>query len=156
VKSAAGTRIQNDFSLDAHTTVWIPSGIGRLYIGYSRDYLISVLDKKGTPIFKFGREFERIKHPEYSPDLAHPKHYPAFNSRYLFFDDNGNLWLKQYMKSKEPEHVYDVFSPEGIYIQQAVVPMRIYQIHRGIAYTILRYEERVYEAKRFKLSTTGS
>lgn len=156
VKSAGGTRVQNHFSLEAHTTVWIPNGIGRLYLGYSRDYLISVLDKKGNPIFKFGREFKPIKHPEFSRDLAHPRYYPAFNSRFLFFDDESNLWLKQYMKSGEPEHVYDVFSPDGVYIQQAVVPARLYKLHNGIAYTIIRYERGVYEAKRFKLSANGS
>jgi hypothetical protein len=152
VKSAGGIRVQNHFSSEAHSTVWIPDDEGHIYLGYSKDYLISVLDKKGKPIFKFGRKFQKIRHPEYSPDLAHPKHYPAFNSSYLFFDDEGNLWLKQYMKNGEPEHVYDVFSPEGIYIQQAVVPTRIFQLRNGIAYTIIRYERGVYEAKRFRLS----
>ena len=155
VKSAAGIRVQNDWSYEAHTTVWIPSRIG-LYLGYSQEYLITVLNKKGIPIFRFGREFEKIRHPEYSPDLAHPRYYPAYNSYFVFFDNDGNLWLKQYMKSEEPAHVYDVFSPEGLYIQQAVVPTRIYQLHNGIAYTILTLERRVYEAKRFKLTANGS
>lgn len=152
-KSAAGVRIQSDWSLDGYTTVWIPKGDGHIYLGYSQNYLITVLNVKGKPVFKFGKDFTRIKNPDYNPDLAHPEYYPAFYSRYLFLDDHGNLWLKQYTNGEDPEHVYDVFSPEGIYIQQAIVPERIYRYQNGMAVTIklVSSEYRETQAKRFRL-----
>lgn len=146
-----GLWIKKHTSMDSHTTVWIVDKEGRLYLGYSRDYLISVLDKKGKPLFKFGREFTSIKHPLYSPDLAHPEYYPAFYSRYLFFDDEGNLWLKQYTESNEAGHLYDVFSTDGIYIRQAVVPERIIRYQNGKVYTIVETESGGRVAKSYKL-----
>jgi hypothetical protein len=152
-KTRRGTGIQPHSSRDDYTTVWIPAKDGRLYMGYSRDYIITVMDRNGKPLFRFGREFAKIKNPEYSPDLAHPEYYPAFYSRYLFFDDAGNLWLKQYTKEKEPEHIYDVFSPDGFYIQQAIVPERIFRYKNGYVYTIklVSFEDRETEAKRLRL-----
>jgi hypothetical protein len=138
-------------SMDGYTTVWTVDKEGRLYLGYSRDYLISVLDKKGKPLFRFGREFTPIKHPLYSPDLAHPEYYPAYYSRYLFFDDKGNLWLKQYTKSNEAGHLYDVFSPEGIFIQQAEVPEKIIRYQNGKVYTIVEAASGNYVARFYKL-----
>jgi hypothetical protein len=151
-KTEQGTiHITGHESQDAHTTVWIVGKGSRLYLGYSKEYLISVLDKKGKPIFRFGREFTPIKHPLYSPDLAHPECYPAFYSRYLFFDDECNLWLKQYTDSDETGHVYDVFSPDGIFIRQAVVPERIFRFQNGKAYSIVKLESETYAAKCYKL-----
>lgn len=135
----------------AHTTVWIVNKSDRLYLGYSRDYLITVLDKKGKPLFKFGREFTPIKHPLYSPDLAHPEYYPAFYSKNLFFDDYGNLWLKQYTEDDEIGHLYDVFSPDGIFIRQAVVPEKILRYQNGKAYSIVEFESGIRAVKCYKL-----
>jgi len=163
-KSVSGMiQVTGHVSQDAHTTVWIVNKSGRLYLGYSRDYLITILDKKGKPLFKFGREFTPIKHPLYNPDLAHPEYYPAFHSKNLFFDDEGNLWLKQYTKNDKADHLYDVFSKDGIFIRQAVVPEKILRYQNGKAYTIVESESGEYVAKCYKLienksleSQTGS
>jgi hypothetical protein len=144
-------QVKGHVSQDAHTTVWIVGKGNRLYLGYSKEYLISVLDKKGKPIFRFGREFTPIKHPLYSPDLAHPEYYPAYYSRYFFFDDEENLWLKQYTEGDEMGHLYDVFSSDGIFIRQAVVPEKILRYQNGKAYTIVELESGIYAAKCYKL-----
>jgi len=146
-----GLWVNSHISRDSHTTVWIVDKQERLYLGYSQDYLISVLDKKGKPLFKFGRDFTPIKHPLYSPNLAHPEYYPAFYSRHLFFDDEGNLWLKQYIESDETGHLYDVFSPDGIFIQQAEVSERIIRYQNGKVYTIVETSSGDHVAKCYKL-----
>lgn len=138
-------------SPDAYTTSWTVDKSGRLFLGNNRDYLITILNKKRKPIFRFGREFTKIKHPLYSPDLAHPEYYPAFYSRYFFFDDEENLWLKPYTDSDETGHIYDVFSPEGIYIRQVIVAEKILQYQNGKACTIVETESGDYLAKYFKL-----
>jgi hypothetical protein len=158
-RTERGTRIISHQSREAHTTVWIVGKGGKLYVGYSGDYLVTVLDRRGKPSFKFGRKFTPIKHPFYSPDLAHPKDYPAFYSRYLFIDDEENLWLKQYEENDKLGHLYDVFSKDGIFIRQAVVPERILHYQNGKAYTIVETKSGEYVAKCYKLQevkTTGS
>jgi hypothetical protein len=149
-KTERGTRIIPHQSREAHTTVWIVGKDNRLYVGNSGNYLITVLNRKGKPLFKFGREFTQIKHPLYNPDLAHPKYYPAFYSRYFFIDDDENLWLKQYNENKI-DHIYDVFSKDGIFVHQAVVPERIFRYQNGKVYTIIESESGEYMAKCYKL-----
>jgi len=155
-KTAQGIRVTSHWSREAHTTVWIVGKGGQLYVGYSEDYLVTVLDRRGKPLFKFGREFTPIKHPLYNPDLAHPKYYPAFYSRYLFIDDEENLWLKQYNENDKTNHLYDVFSPEGIFIRQAVVPEKILRYQNGKAYSIVELESGIYAAKCYKLTEDKS
>jgi len=150
-KTAQGRRSITHLSSEAYTTVWKVRGDGLLYLGYSQDYILTIYNKRGKPLFKFGRDFPQIRHPEYSKDLSHPKFYPAFYYRYMFFDDDNNLWLKQYISQPDTKHVYDIFSPEGIFIRQAVVPESIYLYRRGKVYTIIRLERRVYEAKCYRL-----
>jgi hypothetical protein len=150
-KTNGATVITGHVSPDAYTTSWIVGKSGRLYLGNNRDYLISILNERGKLIFRFGREFTYIKHPLYSPDLAHPEHYPAFYSRYFFFDDEENLWLMPYTDSNETDHLYDVFSPEGIFIRQAVVPEKILQYQNGKACTIAETESGDYLVKYFTL-----
>jgi hypothetical protein len=150
-KTTQGIRTTSHQSREAHTTVWFVGKSSKLYVGYSGDYLVTVLNRGGKPLFKFGREFTPIKHPLYSPDLAHPKDYPAFYSRYVFIDNEENLWLKQYHKNDQTKHLYDVFSKDGIFIRQAIVPERIFQFQNGKAYTIVESEGGDYMAKCYEL-----
>ena len=150
-KTNGGIVITGHVSPDAHATSWIVDKSGRLYLGNNRDYIISILNKTGKPIFRFGREFTKIKHPLYSPDLAHPEYYPAFYSRCFFFDDEENLWLMPYTDSNENDHLYDIFSPGGIFIRQAVVPLKILQYQNGKVYTIVETEKGDYLVKYFRL-----
>ena len=150
-QTSRGTSTVSSTSREAFTTVWMISPDQRLFIGYNQDYLISVYDLGHNPLFKFSREFTPIKHPEYSPDRAHPEYYPAFYSRYFFFDDEANLWLRQYTEEGTELSIYDVFSPEGIYLKQVHVPHPIYKLWKGNAYTIMRTEDDFLVVKCFQL-----
>jgi hypothetical protein len=93
-----------------------------------------------------------LKHPHYSPDRAHPEFYPAFYDRYYFFDDDNNLWLRQYTAEEDVDlGIYDVFSSDGIYLKQLHLPHHLYEFKNGRAYTILRTEEDFIIVKCFKL-----
>lgn len=137
-------------SREAYTTIWTISPDQRLFLGYNKDYMISVYDLENNLLFKFGREFKPIKHPEYAPDKAHPEYYPAFYNRHFFFDEDGNLWLRQYVEEGIELSIYDIFSPDGIYIKQVHVPHHIYELWKGKAYTITRTEDDFLVVKCFQ------
>jgi hypothetical protein len=119
-------------------------------LGYNKDYLINVLDFEGNPLFRFKREYIPGKFEAWKPGSILPKFNPAFY-KYIILDDNKNLWFRQYTKSTVTDSIYDIFSPDGIYIQQAVVPHRIYQIKNRKAYCIIRTEEDYRIVKRFRM-----
>ena len=136
---------------EAHTTVWMVGPNGILYKGYSDRYQMSAYDADEAPSFRFGREFQPIKYPFYKIGGAMPEFYPAFSSRNNCFDDEGNLWLRQYTGEEEGQPAYDVFSPDGIYIRRAEVPHPLWRIRRRRAYSIIRDEEEYLYIKKFRM-----
>jgi 6-bladed beta-propeller len=138
-------------SRESPTTAWLVGPDDRVYIGYNKDYRLDVRDADWTLLFRFGREFTPVRHPDYKPDGPHPEFYPAFSDWRKFFDGDGNLWLEQYVEEGVKEHVFDVFSPEGIYLKQVRVPEALYLVRGDKAYSIIRQEDEYLVVKRFKL-----
>jgi hypothetical protein len=124
----------------SHTTVWTVDEEGKLYIGYNEKYRLDVYDPDGELVFGFGREFTPIGYEDYRGGISPEFWSPFFH--HLIFDDESNLWLWHPTgKEEEDGYVYDIFSPGGIYVKQAVVPHRIQRIKDGKAYCIIRNEE---------------
>jgi hypothetical protein len=138
-------------SRESPTTSWIVGPDDRVYLGYNKDYRLDVYDADWKLLFRFGREFTPIRHPAYQPSGAHPEFYPAFSDWRKFFDEQGNLWLEQYVEDGVKDHVFDVFSPEGIYIRQVRVPQALYLVRGDLAYSIIRQEDEYLVVKRFKM-----
>ena len=138
-------------SRESYTTVWLVGPDDRVYIGYSKDYRLDVRDADWTLLFRFGRDFTPLRHPAYKPDGPHPEFYPAFSDWRKFFDGEGNLWLEQYVEEGVKDHVFDVFSPDGIYLRQVRVPEALYLVRDDKAYSIIRQEDEFLVVKRFKL-----
>ena len=136
---------------ESYTTSWLVGPDDRVYLGYNKDYVLTVYDPDGKPVFRFGREFTPIRHPGYKPDGADPEFYPAFSDWRKFFDDKGNLWLEQYVEESVKDHVYDVFSPEGIYLRQVRVPETVFLVRGDLAYSIIRGEDEFLAVKRFMM-----
>ena len=137
-------------SPDASITAWTVAKSGRLYAGYNENYQLSVYDPDGGLAYKFGREYTPVKYiTEKGPSRI--EYWMAFAPS-LIFDDDGNLWLWHYSGKEEEEGMYhhDVFSPDGIYIKQVVVPHRINRIKNGKAYCIVRNEDGFRFIKRFR------
>ena len=155
VKTATGTSIMSSTSREAYTTVWIVGPNDRIYIGYNKDYKIDVYDSDWNLMFRFGRAYTPIKHAKYKPESPHPEYYPAFSDWRKFFDDQGNLWLEQYMPEGVEEHVFDVFSPEGIYMKQILVPETLHLVRGEKAYSIIRTEDEYLIVKRFRMIEVG-
>jgi len=138
-------------SRESYTTAWLVGPDDRVYIGYNEDYRLDVRDADWQLLFRFGREFTPIRHPEYKPDGPHPEFYPAFSDWRKFFDGDGNLWLEQYVEDGVKDHVYDVFSPAGTYLRQVRVPEALYLVRGDKAYSIIRQEDEYLVVKRFRL-----
>ncbi len=136
----------------APITAWTVDKGGKLYAGYNEKYQLRVYTPDGELAFKFGRDFTPVKMMSKNGESS-LGYWPAFVPSILF-DDEGNLWLWHYTGKEEQEGMYmhDVFSPDGIYIKQVVVPHRIHRIKSGKAYCIVINEEGFRFIKRFRFA----
>jgi hypothetical protein len=138
----------------APNTVWTVSSDGFLYTGYGEPYQIKVFDLDGKIMHKFGREHNPVP-ITYKRDRLEglPTHKSAF-TRYWTFDQDGNLWIEIYTDDEIKDHVYDIFSPDGIYLKQITLKHRIYEMKDDYIYSIVRNDDDVPMVKRFKLIPT--
>lgn len=149
-KIGEGMSSQSLTSRESYTTSWLVGPDDRVYIGYNKDYRLEVYDPEWKLLFRFGREFTPLRHPAYRTDGAHPEFYPAFSDWRKFFDDEGNLWLQQYVEEGIEEFVFDVFTPEGVYLKQVRVPQNLFLVRGDKAYSIVRTEDEFLVVKRFR------
>ncbi len=154
-------------SRDMPTTVWGIDFSGRLYAGYNENYQLNVYDPNGKLAFRFGREFtpvpntiERKNNPNWTAEQKRllekyhanlPNFKPAFK-RNLVFDEYGNVWINIYHDTDFKGTVYDVFSPDGIYLKQVSVDYPVYEFKGGKAYSITTTEDEFRVVKRFSLA----
>lgn len=132
-----------------YQTVWDVCQGERLLQGYSENYQMTVHAVDGSPEFRFGRQFTQIKYPMFGRGRVNPEFYPAFD-RIVVFDDDRNIWLMQYgIIEPEEGRIYDIFSPDGIYLKQVYVPDRIYAVCNGKLYSIERTEDEFIVARRY-------
>jgi len=143
--------VTSQSSRESYLTSWLVGPDDRVYIGYNKDYRLDVYDADWSLLFRFGREFTPVRHPGYKPDGPHPEFYPAFSDWRKFFDEKGNLWLEQYVGESVEDHVFDVFSPEGIYLKQVRVPETLHLVRGDRAYSIIRQEDEFLVVKRFRM-----
>jgi hypothetical protein len=151
------TSVSSTTSRLAPTTVWTVNPEGKLYAAYGDEYQISVYDPNGKLSLKFGREYTPLSN-KYFGQRGEPKYIGIFNiiTRRWLFDENGNIWIEMYTDVDPEEIVYDVYSPEGIYLKQIKVKHRIRHLKDGKAYCLVRSEDDFVSAKRFKrIETTG-
>ena len=151
MRKTQGQMISSMTSREAYTTSWHVGPEGRVYLGYNRDYRLDVYDADWKFLFRFGRETTPVRHPQYKAGGPHPEFYPAFSDWHSFFDGEGNLWLEQYVEEGVEDKVYDVFTPEGIYLKQVRVPETLYLVRGDAAYSIIRQEDEFLVVKRFRL-----
>ncbi len=134
-----------------YNIVWEINREGMLYEGFNQEYKIHVFDQNGKKILTFGREYEPVTKEFRMDELVRKSTMPAYDPRIGWvFDDEGNLWISIYSE-KEGEVVYDVFSPEGLYLRQVVLPCRICEIKKGKVYSIVTTEEGFMAVKRYRM-----
>jgi hypothetical protein len=130
--------------------VWTVDPRGRIYGGLNENLGLSVYGPEGKPVLAFSREFTPLKNPRFKGMAGQKATMPAFG-RTLVFDEEGNLWLELTKEEKQKELVYDVFSPDGVYLKQVRIEQRIAQFFDGKVYSLLRPEEGYPSVKRYKV-----
>jgi hypothetical protein len=59
--------------------------------------------------------------------------------------------LEQYVEEGVKDHVFDVFSPDGVYLKQVRVPQALCLVRGDMAYSIIRTEDEFLVVKRFRM-----
>jgi len=135
-----------------YQTIWGICMGDRFFEGYSENYRLTVHSPDGPPEFHFGRQFTQIKYPYYGKGPVNPEFYPAF-FRIIVLDDHNNFWLMQNgLDVPEDIKVYDVFSPDGIYLKQVFLPARISAVQNGKIYSIVLTEDEYMVARRYSFT----
>lgn len=122
-----------------------------LYLGLNKEYIINVFDQDGKKVLTFGREYEPVAQEIGSGENVRKRIMPAYYPRIGWvFDDEGNLWVLIYSENEE-EVIYDVFSPQGIYLNQVILSSRISEIKKRKVYSIVTTDEGFMTVKRFSM-----
>ena len=147
---------ENVMSLSSEfSIVWEVNREGLLYEGFNQHYTINVFDQDGKKKLTFGRDYDPVTQVFGDEDNLRKRTMPAYDPRIGWrFDDEDNLWVSIYSEN-DGEVIYDVFSPEGIYLKQVILPCRICEIKKGKVYSIVTTEEGYMTVKRFSLKEIG-
>lgn len=149
------TSVSSTTSRFAPSTVWTVAEDGKLFAGHGGNYQIDVYDPDGKLSFKFGRSFTPIPDKSYGGEQGQSKYMSAFVIiTHWFFDQDNNLWVEVFPEEYKEEtdtFIYDIFSPDGIYLNQAYVRHRIFHFKNGKAYSIVKTEAEFPVVKRFRL-----
>jgi hypothetical protein len=138
------------------TVGWTVDLRGHVYGGCNDDYRLSAYGEDGKIEFAFGRKFTPRKNPRFKGGPAQKRTLPVFSTRNIIFDQEGNLWLELTKNEDQKGFLYDVFSPEGIYLKQVQIEQRISQFMMDKIYCLVRPEEGYPSVKRYKLELVPS
>ncbi len=147
-----------------YKVTWDVDKEGYLYQGFNDEYVIQVFNPEGNKVLTFGREYIPLKNPRAKGRTGPHTHMPAYAPRWIL-DEEGRLWIEIYTEEEEKEEdedspdeeqkpkpvAYDIFSPQGDYLRQVVLPHRIYHFKNGKIYSIVATEEGFRVVKRFKI-----
>ena len=137
-----------------YAIVWAVRSDGRLYGGYNLDYSIGAFGEDGKKELAFGRDFTPVKNPRYKGMIGQKKSMPSYRS--IVIDEGKNLWVELYQGEEAKGTLYDIFSPEGLYLKQVSVEQRINVFKNGKVYSLLRPEEGYPSIKRYKMELVTS
>jgi hypothetical protein len=148
----------------AYKVTWDVDKEGYLYEGFNDEYAIHIFNPDGKKVMTFGRKYTPAKNPR-SKGISGPQRYiPAYAPRWVL-DEEENLWIEIYTKEEEKKEdedrpdeeqkpkpvAYDVFSAQGDYLKQVILPHRIYHFKSGKIYSITSTDEGFRVVKRFKI-----
>jgi len=126
--------------------VWAVDRGGKIYGGSNENLGLTVYGPDGKAELTFGRKFTPLK----NPTAGQKKTLPAFG-RTVAFDEEGNVWIELTKDEKQKGLVYDVFSPEGVYLKQVRIEKRVGQFLKGKLYSLDRPEDGYPSVKRYKI-----
>ena len=117
-------------------------GDGRMFINLSQDYRIQILDlKSGKTAGLWTRNYPRVEHAPRDWEKKFVSRFNAPTRRYeadisdLLVGD-GFLWVRTSTESKDKGLLYDVFDPEGRFVDSFFINIkgRVLRIAEGFLY----------------------
>ncbi len=132
-----------------YNIAWAARRDGKVCGGYRGDYRIEVVGDDGKKEIVFGRRFTPIENAGYTGHILDKRTLPAW--RAIIEDADGSFWVELYREKKAKGCLYDVYSPEGIYIKQVSIEQSIEVLKPGQVYSLLRPEEGYPSVKRYKM-----
>jgi hypothetical protein len=150
------------------SVTWDVDKAGYLYEGFNDEYAIHVFNPDGKKVLTFGREYTPVKNPRAKGRAGAHRYMPPYAPRWIL-DEEGNLWIVIYTEVEERDEeeesedeqekpkpiTYDVFSSQGDYLKQVILPNRIYHFKNGKIYSIVATEEGFRVVKRFTIKRWG-
>jgi hypothetical protein len=148
MKTMPGGGIVSGSSPTSPQVGWSIAPDGKLWLGNNETYDVGVFDPDNNPLFRFGREYRPVRNKAYDEIAVENRKnsvatelFPAYAPDF-FFDEAGNAWFRLYRNDDKNEpYRYDVFSPQGVYLKQYVLPCRIYQVRNGKMIAVVETEE---------------
>jgi hypothetical protein len=136
-------------SRSLYTILWCVSRQGRLFGGYSEHYLLGCYGARGEIECYFGRQFPYSKNTRFKGPFARIKTLPVF--RQIWVDDQERLWIELYREEEDQNILYDVFSPEGVYLMRVEADRRIFRIRKQHAYGMSTTDDGEIKVERYTL-----
>jgi hypothetical protein len=100
------------------------------------------------------RDFTPVKNPRFKGMIGQKRSMPAY--RNIVIDESNDLWVEPYQAEGAKGALYDVFSPDGLYLKQVSVEQRISAFKNGKVYSLLRPEEGYPSIKRYRMELMPS
>ena len=134
----------------------LPSADGEtLFINDSPEYRIKVVDTSTGEILRiFTRKYKRVKAPEYPPRPGdtRPKRKFLYDINRMFRNQD-RIWVRTSTEEKEKGVLFDVFSPDGQYLDSFFIPKEVGFLHiwGDILFARNQDEEDNYVVVKYKI-----
>lgn len=148
-----------------HKLIWRVDNLNRLIVGLNDKFSFTIYTADGSPILTSKCGFALKKNPYYTGKSWQHEFLPAFQPYMLIGEDNA-IWLQHYrsrarteeeeVKLRKEPFLYNVFSPEGVYLKQISVPHRISSLANDRAFCIVRDEKGYVSIKRMRFEVDRS
>jgi hypothetical protein len=116
-------------------------GNDKLFICYSREYLVEVLDlESGKIISRFKREYPHVKHEKQKWEDTFISKYNAPKKKFdsdiedLLYD-RGFLWVKTSTKDDLKGYLYDLYDSDGRFLDSFYIKAPLLRIDNNYLYT---------------------
>lgn len=136
--------------------VWKVVDTDTIIAGHNNNYKLGVYSVDGTLRYSFGRTYKRrlsqAKKSKFRKEVYEKIKYQVAFEQGINVDENGRYWIRLPLKhDNQPFRVYDVFSPEGIYLKQIKSELRIACFKNHRVYGFGKSEEDDYLLIRAKI-----
>jgi hypothetical protein len=136
--------------------VWKVVDSKTIVAGHNNKYQLGVYSLDGTLRYSFGRLSKRrlsqAKKGFFPKEVYEKIKYEVAFERLVIVDEMGRYWLRLPLKyDNQPFRIYDVFSPDGIYLKQVESKMRLACFKNGRVYGVAKSDDDDFLVVRAKI-----